>query len=103
MCVRYDFNSFCLCKRNLGVQNSIGHRVAGLDNRINGSQIFVEQVKIILDGIPIACSGVCFHRLNVVAVVVPPSTDLTVHIINFPVMRFDQLVLIGSDLLFYSL
>ena len=103
MCVCHDLNAFRFRKRNLGIENGIGHRVAGLDNRIHGSQIFVEQVKIILDGIPIACSCVCFHRLNVVAVVVPPTTDLTVHIINFPVMRFNQLMLIGSDLLFYSL
>ena len=40
---------------------------------------------------------------DMVAVVVPPAADLPVHIINFPIMRFDQLMLIGSNLFIYFL
>ena len=38
-----------------------------------------------------------------VAIVMPPATDLPVHIINFPIMCFDQLMLIGSNLYIYFL
>lgn len=37
---------------------------------------------------------------NMVAVVMPPAADLAVHIVYLPVMRFDQLLLIGGELLF---
>ena len=53
-----------------------------------------------MDGVPVLRGGVGFHGLDMVAVVVPPTTNLTVHIVYFAIMRFDQFLLIGGDLLF---
>ena len=50
------------------------------------------------DGLPVFLGGIGFHGLDVVAVIVPPATDLAVHIVHFPVMGLDQLLLIGGDL-----
>ena len=53
-----------------------------------------------MDGVPISRGSVSLHGLNMVAVVMPPAADLAVHIVYLPVMRFDQLLLIGGELLF---
>ena len=103
MGIRNHRNTLGLCQRDFCVQNRIRHGITCLDNRIHGSQIFVQQVKIVLDSFPIFCGGVGFHRLNVIAVIVPPTTNLSIHIINFTIMRFNQLVLIGFNLFFYAL
>ena len=57
-------------------------------------QIFVQLVEIFPDGLPVFCGCVCLHDLNMVSVVVPPSAHLPVHVLDFPVMGFDQLLLV---------
>ena len=63
VCICYDLNFFRFRKRDLGIENSIGHRITSLDNRINGSQIFVEQIKIILNRIQITACRICFNAI----------------------------------------
>ena len=89
-----------LRQRNFGIEDGIGHGVACLDDRVHGLQVGVQQVKVVLDGLPIPCGGVGLHRLDMVAVIVPPAADLAVHIVYLPVMGLDQFLLVGGDLLF---
>ena len=95
-----DLDALRLCKGDLGVEDGVGHGIAGLDDRVHGLQIGVQQVEVVSDGVPISRGSVSLHGLDMVAVVVPPAADLAVHIVYFAIMRFDQLLLIGGDLLF---
>ena len=49
-------------------------------------------------GLPVALGSVGLHNLDVVSVVVPPPPDLLIHIVHFPVVGFDQLLLVGLQL-----
>ena len=98
--IRRYLDALRLCKGDFGVQDGVGHGIAGLDDRVHGLQVGVQQVEVVLDGVPVLRSGVGLHGLDMVAVVVPPAANLTVHIVYFAIMRFDQLLLIGGELLF---
>ena len=54
-----------------------------------------------LNGIPVFGGRIGFHRLDMISIVMAPAADLPVHIVNFPVMCFDQFVLIRINLFFY--
>ena len=49
------------------------------------------------DGLPVFTGGIGFHRLDMVAVVVPPAANLVVHVLYLSVVGFDQLPLIVCD------
>ena len=49
-----------------------------------------------LESLDIPVRGIGFHRLNMVAVIMPPTPHLAVHVIDLTVMGLDKLLLIGS-------
>ena len=100
MRISHDLNTLRLCKRDFGIEDGISHGVAGLDDRIHGLKIGVQQVEVVFDGVPVLRSSIGLHGLDMVAVIVPPAADLAVHIVHLTVMCFDQLLLIGGNLLF---
>ena len=84
-----DGDKLGLRQGNLAIQDGIRHGIAGLDHSIHGVQIRVQLVQVYLDGIHIAVGSQYLHGLDMVAVVMPPATNLPVHIVHFPVVGFD--------------
>ena len=90
-------NMLCPCNGNLAVQYCVGHAVAGFDDSIYSSQVLFQRIQIISDGFHISRCGICFHHLNMIPIIMPPSPHLPVHVVHFTVVGFDQIPLIRSD------
>ena len=91
-----DLYVLCLGERYLGVKYRVRHGVARLYHRIDGGQVLIQKVEIVLYRLPIARRGIGLHRLDMVAVVVPPAAYLAVHIVYLAVVRLYQLLLVGG-------
>lgn len=96
--VRHHLDALGPGQGDLGVEDGVGHGVAGLDDRVHGGQVLVQQVQVPFDGLPVLRRGIGLHGLDVVAVVVPPAPDLPVHVVHLPVVGLHQLLLVGGDL-----
>ena len=54
------------------------------------------------DGLPVFRRCIGFHGLDVIAVIMTPAPDLSVHIVYLPVVRLDELLLISGQLFVQS-
>ena len=86
-----------LCQGDLAVQDGVRHGIAGLDDGVHRVQVGVQLVQISLDAGQVAVCGQGLHDLDVIAVVVPPAADLTVHVLHFLVVGVDELPLVGGQ------
>ena len=57
----------------------------------------IQLIQVLFEPLQIIVCRQNFHRLDMVAVIVPPATHLPVHVFHFPIMRFDQFPLVDSN------